>query len=144
MSLLYRVTTKRNPQNPEGQPKYYIVPMSRGSISFDKLLERASKGMTVMPGEIRLALDRAIDELAEYVSEGFTVVVEGFGYFRLVTTSEGSDTEKEATPDKVSKKRMVFYPNYDMRKRMNDVPMEKFKVKELEGVKTDTQEEPGQ
>ena len=61
MSLLYRVTTKRNPQNPEGQPKYYIVPMSRGSISFDKLLERASKGMTVMPGEIRLALDRAID-----------------------------------------------------------------------------------
>ena len=144
MSLLYRVTTKRNPQNPEGQPKYYIVPMSRGSISFDKLLERASKGMTVMPGEIRLALDRAIDELAEYVAEGFTVVVEGFGYFRLATTSEGSDTEEEATPDKVNKKRMVFYPNYDMRKRMNDVPMEKFKVKELEGVKTDTQEEPGQ
>ena len=151
MSLLYRVTTKRNPQNPEGQPKYYIVPMSRGSVSFDKLLERAAVGMTVIPGEIRLALDRALVELVQYVSEGFTVVVEGFGYFRLVTTSEGSDTEKEATPDKVSKKRMVFYPNKNVRRKMTDAPMQKLVLKELDGVQievqtasSDTEEEQGQ
>ncbi len=144
MSLLYRVTTKRNPQDPEGQPKYYIVPMSRGSVSFDKLLERAAVGMTVIPGEIRLALDRALVELVQYVADGFTVVVEGFGYFRLATTSEGSETEKAATPDKVTKKRMVFYPNKNVRRKMTDAPMQKLALKDLEGVQTDTEEEPGQ
>ena len=144
MSLLYRVTTKRNPQDPNGQPKYYIVPMSRGSVSFDQLLERAAVGMTVIPGEIRLALDRALVELVKYVADGFTVVVEGFGYFRLATTSEGSETEEKATPDKVTKKRMVFYPNKNVRRKMTDAPMQKLALKDLEGVQTDTEEESGQ
>ena len=144
MSLLYRVTIKRNPQDPNGQPKYYIVPMSRGSVSFDQLLERAAVGMTVIPGEIRLALDRALVELVKYVADGFTVVVEGFGYFRLATTSEGSETEEKATPDKVTKKRMVFYPNKNVRRKMTDAPMQKLALKDLEGVQTDTEEESGQ
>lgn len=125
MSIQYRVIQKRNPQDPEGPKKYYINAKSRGTISLEQLLKAVSDAMTVEPDEVRLAVNRTFEKTMEFLEMGFTVSYGDLGYFAVKVSCNGVDTEAEATPDKVTGKRGVFYPGKGMRARISATKMEK-------------------
>ena len=65
------------------------------------------------------------NSIPKYISIGFTVKLGKMGYFTVAIKSDGSETEEEATADKIRRKRLVFIVGKDMRKLINDLPAEK-------------------
>ena len=71
-------------------------------------------------------LFRAIPRFLEL---GFTVQLGKLGHFRIVFNCEGSDTIEEATPDKISRKRLVFVCGSKIRDKVNKFVVEKYPEK---------------
>ena len=127
MSLLYHIVPRKNPQKADAPHKYYIQLVKRGHIDFDKLMLRACEETTLNPNELRMGIDRAFTKAEEYLEEGFTVGFNRLGYVKVDSTSEGSETEEEATPDKVKRTRLHFKFGKDILDRLQRVGFEKKK-----------------
>ncbi|MDL2243286.1 hypothetical protein LJB84_00370 [Bacteroidales bacterium OttesenSCG-928-J19] len=97
MALNYTIQQRKNPRDPEGLPKYYIVSSSLSAISFEDLIIEASEETTLNPDELRLGLNLLFKKAVDRLSEGHTVDMGKIGRMGLRVNSSGSDTEAEVS-----------------------------------------------
>ena len=75
--------------------------------------------------EASTGIDYLFRVIPKYISLGHTVKIGKMGYFTIAIKSMGSDTENEATAEKIKRKRLVFIVGKEIRKQINEMPVEK-------------------
>jgi len=119
------VKQKKNPKDLSADSKYYLVSKSFSPIDRDFLIRDMVSNTSLNFHEAATGIDYLFKAIPKYISVGHTVVIGKMGYFTVSIKSEGSDTEEEATAEKILRKRLVFIVGKDIRKQINDIPAEK-------------------
>ena len=111
MALFYNRVTKKNPSDPTGVSKWYLVLRSIGLIGEKELGEAVADETTLNPKEAEMAFSQLFKVILRYLLAGHTIKLAGLGTFKLTLSSEGSDTEEEAVPSKVKSINIRFVPS---------------------------------
>ena len=125
MPLRYVVQQRKNPKNSAAEPKYYLINKSFDAIDRDFLINDMVLNTSLTAHEAETGIDYLFKTIPKYISLGFTVKLGKLGYFCVSIKSKGSDTEEEATVDKINRKRLIFIVGKSMRKIINELPTEK-------------------
>ena len=125
MPVHYVTQLRVNPRDPAANPKYFLINKSFDSIDRDFLIKDMVTNTSLTAQEAATGIDYLFKSIPKYISLGFTVKLGNIGYFTIGIRSKGSDTEEEATVDKIKRKRLVFIVGRELRKLINDLPVEK-------------------
>ena len=126
MAIFYRVQQRINPQDRVGDKKYYLIQRSLDYIGRKRLIEDMCSNTSLTPQEASTALDYFFDSVPKFLKLGFTVGLQGLGYFYTSIKSRGSDTLAEATAHKKLVTKVQFIAGKEFRDDINNTPIEKF------------------
>ena len=125
MSIRYVVQPRKNPRDPAASPKFYLINKSFASIDWDFLIKDMVTNTSLNAQEAATGIDYLFSSIPKHISLGFTVKLGKLGYFTVGIKSEGSDTEEEATVDKIKWKRLIFIVGKEIRNQINGFSAEK-------------------
>jgi predicted histone-like DNA-binding protein len=125
MAIRYVVQQRKNPKDTAASPKYYLINKSFDSIDREFLIEDMVNNTSLTFHEAATGIDYLFKSIPKFISLGFTVKLGKLGFFTVGIKSEGSETEEEATADKIKSKRLVFVAGKNVRKQINGLPAEK-------------------
>lgn len=128
MAILFTVVSKRNPQNKEAAPLYYLQALTRGYLEFEDLVILATEDTTLDPNELRMGLARAFAKSEEYLSQGFTIGFGKFGCIKISLSSVGSEKPEEATAEKLRRIRANFLFGKKIKDFMQTIGLERRKI----------------
>jgi len=128
MALHYVVQQRKNPRDLEAPGKHYLIAKSLPAVDRKTFVQDMVRNTSLTKNEATTALDYLFESLPRYIALGHTVKLGELGYFRATIQSTGSDSEDEATTDKVTKKRVVFIFGSELRNLISNIPLEKFPV----------------
>lgn len=101
MSILIKLERSNN-KTKSSFGKWYAKTVSVREIHTPEIAEIICRNTTYKEGEIKGLIAELVDEMKHQMQEGKTVVLDGFGRFRLVAESEGV-----SDPDSFSIKRHI-------------------------------------
>ncbi len=83
-----------------------------GTIDMDKIIDRLSQISTVSKSDVQAVLGDLAKVMADYMSLGFTVKIEGLGtfYYTAVTNKQGVATKEEVNANQITGVRVRFLP----------------------------------
>ena len=87
MSILIRLMQSKF-KNKVQQSKWYAKVVSTGEIHTDELATIIESNTTFKKGEVQGLITELVDELKQQLSDGKTVVLDGFGRFHLTVESD--------------------------------------------------------
>lgn len=87
MSILIRLMQSKF-KNKVQQSKWYAKVVSTGEIHTDELATIIESNTTFKRGEVQGLITELVDELKQQLSDGKTVVLDGFGRFHLTVESD--------------------------------------------------------
>ena len=128
MSVRYVTALLGNPSDPSAPKKYYLIEKSLGNIDRDYLIKDMVRNTSLTAMEAATGIDYLFDAIPRFLELGFTVQIGTMGYFKVSIKSEGSDIQDEAVPDKIRRKHLRFIPGGDIRKTIDELPVEKYPV----------------
>jgi Bacterial DNA-binding protein. len=128
MALHYVIQQRKNPKDLLAPGKYYLISKSLPAIDRKTFVEDMVRNTSLTKNEATTALDYLFEALPRYIALGHTVKLGELGYFRAAIQSIGSDSEDEASTDKVTKKRVLFIFGAKTRQLISNIPLEKFPV----------------
>ena len=126
MSVRYVNLLMGNPMDPTAPKKFYLISKSVGNIDRDYLIKDMVRNTSLTPMEAATGIDYLFSAIPRFLELGFTVQLGAMGYFKVSIRSEGSDTQNEATPDKIQGMFLRFIPGADIREQVNKFSVEKF------------------
>jgi nucleoid DNA-binding protein len=129
MSIHYVVQEKRNPSNPDAEPKYYPVAKSLKPITRDYLVDDMVRNTSLTEEEASTGINYLFKAIPRFLELGFTVQLGKMGHFRIIFKSEGSETPEEATTDKILRKKLVFFCGKGIKNKVNGFVVEKYPEK---------------
>lgn len=136
MSLHYKLVLRKNmsPKAPNGQRLFYAQTRAKRVYTFEEICQDAADSSTLSSGDMKLALDRIAQLLAKSLGKGEVAHLGELGNFQLLSTSTGSETEKDFTQAHLKRARLVFRPGAKLRYLMETVKSERYtpEVKEVE------------
>ena len=92
---------------------YRTTVKANGRFGVDALVETASKNTTMHKAEVRMALELAIDAIADALKSGNTVTLPGVGTIGFSCNGAWTKTAEEQT-DHDRKIGVAFYPSKDV------------------------------
>lgn len=105
---------KKQKTNLKGKPvRYYPVVVTVGKpANTQEIAERISKKCTLTPSDVHAVIRALPDVMAEIMSEGRSVNMEGLGSFRYagVTTGQSVDSEEKISAAQIKALRVRFVP----------------------------------
>jgi len=77
-----------------------------------RLVERLAQISTVSKSDVQAVMGDLASVLADYMSLGYTVEIEGLGtfYYTAVTNKQGVSTAEEVSPEQITDVRIRFLP----------------------------------
>ena len=128
MAIRYVITGISNPLDRSAPKKFHLIEKSIGAVDRNYLIRDMVRNTSLTPMEAATGIDYLFNAIPRFLELGHTVLLGELGYFKVSIKSEGSDTKKEATPDKIRSMHLRFIPGSDIRKRVNEFAVEKFPV----------------
>ena len=125
MPIHFVAQQRKDPRDPAAKQKYYLINKTFDAIDRDFLIQDMVTNTSLNFQEAATGIDYLFKSIPKYISLGHTVKIGKLGYFTVGIKSESSDTEEEATAEKIKRKRLVFIVGRDIRKQINDIPAEK-------------------
>lgn len=111
MALPFKKVKRKILNGPdEGQEKYYAVAKANGVSSLEKMCDLISARSTVSSADVKGVLDSLNWAMDLELKSGQIVQLGELGNFRLSLSSEGTESQKELTADKIKGARIIFTP----------------------------------
>ena len=129
MALHYVVQQRKNPRDIAAPMKYYLIAKSLPAVDRRTFVEDMVRNTSLTKNEATTALDYLFEALPRYIALGHSVKLGELGFFRATIQSTGSDSAEEATPDKETKKRIIFTFGSELRQLINNIPLDRFPEK---------------
>lgn len=142
MALAFRKVKRKVLNGPEeGQEKYYAMAKTSGVSTFEKMCHLISSRSTVSSADVKGVLDSLNWAMDLELKSGYVVQLGELGNFRLSLSSEGTETEKDLTADKIKNTRIIFSPGSALRKTRDEVTFTPVQVVEKIVTKEPGEEE---
>lgn len=122
--MKYKTVKKANPRNTE-QKKYYPIPVYAEEIKIKELAALLSDASTVNPVDVSAVLKAFASQMPIFLQKGIIVDLEGFGRFKLSFSATGEEKEEDVSSTNVTKTRILFTPNIDIKKKMKETSFTK-------------------
>ena len=106
-----RLVAKANPSKRE-EFKFYANPVNMGKKTIRDIAREIAGRSSLTRGDIENVLSNFLDELPEYLKDGFSVQLGEFGTMRLSLSSQGAPTADPKTfPTSSIKPKVIFTPS---------------------------------
>ncbi|MCD8262399.1 MAG: hypothetical protein LUD15_13750, partial [Bacteroides sp.] len=92
-----------------------------GVIDAEYLSGSISRRCTLTRGDVKATITELTCSLQQYLTDGYTVYLEGIGYFTISASSEGFADPQACTPRRVKAKRICFRADKHLKKILKDV-----------------------
>ncbi len=125
MAIRYCVQALKNPLDETAPEKFYLRQKSIGNINRAYLIKDMVRNTSLTKQEAITGIDYLFEAVPRLLELGFTVQLGDLGYFMVSIKSEGSETAKEATPDKVQSMHLRFVPGEEIRQEVMNYSLEK-------------------
>jgi predicted histone-like DNA-binding protein len=109
MAIKLKKIQRANPQNRE-QKKWYYIQEKTGTIGIEEIATEVARNSSHSLGDVRSILTNIVELVPDHFKMGQTIVLEGFGSFRMVVASEGKDTPEELTTADIKGVKLRFLP----------------------------------
>ena len=100
-------------------------PIKNGTITQKNLAQQISGRSSLTSGDVNNVIQNLLELLPQELIKGNSVQLGDFGTFRLSFSSDGVDTEKDFTKDKIKGVKILFTPSNDFKKTLSDMKLEK-------------------
>jgi nucleoid DNA-binding protein len=125
MSLPYTVIPRKNPQDKDAPPKHHAIPVPRGTITLDQLLDAVCEDTTLNRDEARMSFNRLSKKAEEFMTLGFNVHLGELGYMHVTMKSNGVDKPEDATANMITDIVPRFVFGRKTRERIKNIPVER-------------------
>lgn len=123
--MKYKLIQKGKPGDPDAPKKWYATPVKSGTITQKNLAQQISGRSSLTSGDVNNVIQNLLELLPQELIKGNSVQLGDFGTFRLSFSSDGVDTEKDFTKDKIKGVKILFTPSNDFKKTLSDMKLEK-------------------
>lgn len=123
--MKYKLIQKGKPGDPDAPKKWYATPIKSGTITQKNLAQQVSGRSSLTSGDVNNVIQNLLELLPQELIKGNSVQLGDFGTFRLSFSSDGVDTEKDFTKDKIKGVKILFTPSNDFKKTLSDMKLEK-------------------
>ncbi len=117
--MKYKLIARANPQNREAAPKYYAVPVYSGEMNLKRISRKIADKSSLTPGDVYNVLVNFVEDLPEYMGDGFKVSLGDFGIFRASFSSEGVEDPKKFNTAMIRGKKVLYYAGKDVKKGLD-------------------------
>ena len=125
MSVKVSATQRRDPRDPNSQPKYYATVRSNGRVDSHGLAKDINKMSTVSSVDTAAVLEAFINVVPDLLADGKIVELGDLGTFRVSVSSEGAETPEEVTARSITDVRIIFQPGKRIRQMLSGTAFEK-------------------
>lgn len=125
MSIKFKPTPKRNPQNIGAEPKYYATAVSKGKTDIDGLSKIVANSSTVSRADTYAVIISLLETIVNEFSEGRSVDLGKLGKFSVSIQSEGVDKPENLTSNKIKGARINFAPGAELKVMLNNLKFAK-------------------
>lgn len=133
-TVKYSVIPKKNPLEPNSDPKFYACAQSAGVQTLEDMSKAIEKNCTLTSTDIMAVLHAMDEMLREQLSNGQIVRIGDLGYARLSLRSIGANTMEKFTPNLIKKARVVFTPSIATRRALSTLVYTRVAVQEKKKV----------
>ena len=125
MSILFKATPKRNPQDIEAEPKYYATAVTKSKTGIDELSETVASASTVSRADTYAVIISLLETIIKEFKAGRTVDLGKLGRFTISLKSEGVEDPKDLTSAHVKDAKINFYPGKELKEMLNNLKFTK-------------------
>lgn len=94
-----------------------------GTTSQKQIIKRLAYAMSIEEADAELFVDEFANQLAEALTSGQNVKLEGFGTFTLSATTKSAASADEVTADNIQRLNVNFRPATEFQKQLSKVKM---------------------
>jgi predicted histone-like DNA-binding protein len=123
--MKYKLVERKNPQDLLAAGKLYASPINDGNVSQKEISAEIVALSSLSRGDVGNVIDSLTDTVPKYLLMGKSVTLGDLGTLRISFTSEGVDTAKEFTVNKMKGVRILFTPSPTLRKSIANIKFEK-------------------
>ena len=128
MAIKYNIIERKNILKPSEPAKFYASAKADGEISFKALAkEIAAAGSTVSDSDMLAVLNDLNKLLIKHLSEGKIVRFGDFGYFQVIVSSTGAETEAKFSSSNITGNKIQFRPGAELKAMLATAKYEKIK-----------------
>jgi predicted histone-like DNA-binding protein len=123
--MKYKLTERRNPQNPQAASKLYAAPVNEGRVSQKEIAADIVGLSSLARGDVANVIDSLIDTVPKYLLMGKSVSLGELGTLRISFSSEGVASEEEFNVNLISGVKIIFTPSVELKKQIDGIHFEK-------------------
>ena len=125
MSALFNVVPRKNPGDPTAAAKFYISLIRKRRVDLEEIIDRISQNSTLSRGEIKNVIESLEEELVIQLLKGNSVDLGKLGNYRLTVSSDGVDSEEEASITLVKGVRVRHRANSDLANKVKSITLQR-------------------
>ncbi|MFA8436445.1 MAG: HU family DNA-binding protein [Marinifilaceae bacterium] len=127
----YKIISKKNPSNPEAEPKYYANVVNGKEADLDYLCQRIAASSTVSRTDAYAVIMGLMETISFELKEGRIVRLGELGSLYVTINCEGTDTEEEFNETHIKQANIRFRPGKELKeltktmkfRKVNKVPV---------------------
>jgi predicted histone-like DNA-binding protein len=123
--MKYKLTERKNPQNPQAAPKLYATPVNAGKVSQKEIAADIVGLSSLARGDVANVIDSLIDTVPKYLLMGKSVSLGELGTLRISFSSEGVANAADFNTSMITGVRVLFTPSPELRKAIETIRFEK-------------------
>jgi predicted histone-like DNA-binding protein len=123
--MKYKLTERKNPQNPQAAAKLYATPVNEGKVSQKEIAADIVGLSSLARGDVANVIDSLIDTVPKYLLMGRSVSLGELGTLRISFSSEGVATEADFNVNLISGVKIIFTPSVELKKKIDGIHFEK-------------------
>ncbi len=128
--MKYKLIQKLNPLDPEAERKWYASPVKEGTINNYQLSKKIAGLSSLTRGDVINVIENMIDEIPQFLMEGYSVNLDNLGTLRLSISSEGTDKPDNFSSENITGRKVVFTPSPEFKRTLKSIHFEKSDIKE--------------
>ncbi|WP_455672380.1 HU family DNA-binding protein [Phocaeicola sp.] len=109
-SVSYSVVPRKNPMEPNADPRFYAQAQANGDVTTREMAERIQKTCTVTRADVVAVLTALEDVIVEALSAGEIVRLGDLGAFQIGLSGKGANTEDRYEISLIKKAKINFRP----------------------------------
>lgn len=125
MKQKFKAVAKKDPRNPQGEPKFYPSPVYNGTYSIDDVSKYIANISTVSEIDTVAVLSAFTKVIPELLQKGIRIDLEGIGIFSLGFETTASEKPEDVTSNNVEKVRLKFSAEHKLKQKLENTPLEK-------------------
>ena len=116
--MQYKLIKKHDPANRHKNPKWYAAPVYNGKISAFQLNKQVIIQSKLDKDIVKKVVDITADEISKLLTEGYSVMFDNMGTFRVSFSSEGVEEKEDFSPEMINNIKVIFTPSVEFHEKL--------------------------